>query len=261
MMDGIIRVKNTSYARYEELLLRRDNIKKEAFIYQRNYTAEFGDKIIAVFEKKIECIRKKKTIEFCQMAANHGKAIDQVQLQEYLQKEMEEFQMQLNCMIQDTANAKKRGEVSEVELLQIKKIYHKMVKLIHPDINPVVAESEELRDLWQRIVIAYDCNQLKELQELEILVTTALKKTGIDKLDVDIPDIDEKIAELESEIKRIKETDPYMFKFLLDDPTAVEEKKNSLKEELKSYEEYSNQLEEILQNLLGKGVSFTWRMN
>ena len=261
MIDGLIRGRNISYGRYEELLLRRDNVRKEAFIYQRNYTAEFGDLIISVFEKKIECIRKKKIIEFCQMAANHGRSIEQEQLQKYLQKEMEDFQMQLNNMVKDTASAKERGEVSEVELLQIKKIYHKMVKLIHPDINPMVADSDELQDLWQRVVIAYDCNQLKELQQLEILITSALEKTGIGKLDIDIPDIDEKIADLETEIKRIRENDPYMYKFLLENPTAVKEKKNSLKEELRSYEEYSNQLEEILQNLLGKGVSFIWRMN
>ena len=59
------------------MLMRRDNLKKEAFIYQRNYVAEFGDLILEVFKKKVECIRKKKTIEYCQRSINHGKLIDQ----------------------------------------------------------------------------------------------------------------------------------------------------------------------------------------
>lgn len=85
-MNEIIRVKNNSYARYEELLLRRDSIRKEAFVWQRNYVAEFGDLIVAVFEKKVECIRKKKTIQFSLVAINHGNTVEHKQLQEYLQK-------------------------------------------------------------------------------------------------------------------------------------------------------------------------------
>ena len=260
-MDEVTRVKNASYAYYEELLLRRDELRKEAYISQRCYTAEFGDMIITVFEKKIECIRKKKTIEYCQIAANHGKMVDQQQLRDYIQAEMQGFQNQLDDMIDDTVNAKKRGTITQFELLQIKRIYHRLAKTIHPDINPNVDASKELQDLWNRIVIAYDCNQLKEIQELEILVTAALKDAGIENSDVDIPDIADKIAELETEIKKIKETDPYMYRFLLEDPAAVKEKKEQLKEELNEYNEYSDQLEKILCDLLGNGVRFTWRMN
>ena len=64
MSDEIIRVKNSAYSRYEELLLRRDELRKEAFQLERQYVRTFGDLILQVFEKKIECIRKNKTIEF-----------------------------------------------------------------------------------------------------------------------------------------------------------------------------------------------------
>ena len=260
-MNEIIRVKNISYDRYEELLMRRDAIRKEAFIYERAFTREFGDLILEVFCMKIECIRKKKTIEFCQAAANHGKSVDQNQLQEYLKQELAAFHDQLNAMIEDTDAAKNSRRVTETELLQIKKIYHKMVKLIHPDINPMVEKSEELQELWQRVIVAYNCNDLKELQETEILVTKVLEQLGNETIDVEIPNIDEKIEELEAEITKIRETDPYQYKFLLEDAEAVKAKKDSLNEEKKSYEEYSNQLEEILKGLLENGVSITWRMN
>ena len=88
-----------------------------------------------------------------------------------------------------------------------------------------------------------------------------MKDAGIENSDVDIPDIADKIAELETEIKKIKETDPYMYRFLLEDPATVKEKKEQLKEELNEYNEYSDQLEKILCDLLGNGVRFTWRMN
>ena len=260
-MDEIIKVKNTSYARYEELLMQRDNLKKEAFIMQRNYVAEFGDLILKVFEKKLECIRKKKTIEFAQAAANHGKSVDTDELQAYLQQEMAAFQEQLDAMIDDTKSAKERETITEHDLLKIKRVYHKLVKLIHPDINPMTKENEDLSDLWQRVQIAYNCNDLKDIEELELLVTTALEKMGVGTMEIEIPDIEDKIAEIEAEILRIRETDPYMYKYLLEDPDAVAEKNKSLNEELKSYEDYSAQLDEILNGLLKNGVTFTWRMN
>lgn len=260
-MNNIIKVKNSSYARYEEVLIQRDNLKKEAFIMQRNYVAEFGDFILEIFEKKIECIRKKKIIEFAQSSINHGKSINQEELQEYIRAEMEAFQEQLDAMIDDTRSAKEREIISEHDLIKIKRVYHKLVKQIHPDINPITAENKDLSDLWQRVQIAYNCNNIKDIEELEILVTTALEKMGVGIIEIDIPDIDDKIAEIEAEIKHIRETDPYMYKYLLEDPEAVADKKKSLKDELKSYEEYSEQLEEILNSLIRNGVSFTWRMN
>ena len=85
-MGEMIRGENTSYARYEELITRRDNLRKEAFQYHRVYVREFGDLILEVFRKKIECIQKKKTIEYCQAALNHGKAVDQKRTQWLLKK-------------------------------------------------------------------------------------------------------------------------------------------------------------------------------
>ena len=260
-MEDIIKVKNSSYGRYEELLIRRDNLKKEAFILQRQYVAEFGDLIIEVFEKKLECIKKKKTIEFCQRKLNYGKSIDQDELQAYLDEEMKEFQIRLNDMIKDTESAKKREKVSEIDLIKIKKIYHKLVKLIHPDINPLTSENEALYDLWQRIQIAYNCNDLKEMEELEVRVTTTLEQLGVGNLEIEIPNIDDKIAELEKEIVTIMETDPYQYKFILEEPKAVEEKKQSLREELQSYIEYSEQLDNILENLMTDGNSIVWKMS
>jgi hypothetical protein len=258
-MADIVKKQNTSYARYEELINRRDELKKEAFQYHADYVREFGDLILELFRKKIECIQKKKTIEYCQAALNHGKSVDQAHLQAYLEKEMADFQTQLKDMVEEHEAALKSTVVTEKDLLEIKRIYHRLVKKIHPDINPAVTGSEELMDLWHRVSLSYSCNDLKALQELEILVMQALESASFDALD--IPDIEEKIIELEREIKEIMETDPYQYKFLLADSKAVEAKKEDIKAEMKTYEDYNKQLDEILEEILGSGVKITWQMN
>ena len=261
MSDEIIRVSNSSYAKYEELLTRRDEVRKQAFQYERAYVREFGDLILQVFQMKLECIRKKKTIEYCQVFINRGQSVDQNALQEYLQKELEEYQAQLDNMIRDNEAAKKSEKVTEADMLKIKRIYHHLVKKIHPDINPITEENEELRGLWQRLIVAYNCNDLKEMEEAEVLVNSLLEKLNLGTLDITIPDIDEKIIEIEAEIEKITSTDPYQYKYLLEDPEAVEQKKQDLRKELKEYEDYGKQLDEILNGLLQKGVTLTWRMS
>ncbi len=262
MREEIIRVSNSSYTKYEELLTRRDEVRKQAFQYERAYVREFGDLILQVFQMKLECIRKKKTIEYCQVFINRGQSVDQNALQEYLQKELEEYQAQLDNMIRDNEAAKQNERITEADMLKIKRIYHRLVKKIHPDINPVTSENEELMGLWQRLISAYNCNDLKEMEETEVLVNAVLEKLDLGTMDITIPDIDEKIVEIQAEIDRIASTDPYQYKFLLTDPEAVKQKKQELRDELKEYEDYGKQLDEILDGMLEKGViTLTWQMS
>ena len=186
-MDDLVHVKNSSYSEYESLLLRRDKLKKEAFAYDKEYIRVFGDKILKAFEKKIACIRKKKEISFCQTVFNHGGVLDQVELEEFLEKELKEYNEQLEQLVEENSNAKKASLVSEIDLLEIKKLYRKLTKQIHPDINPKTAETPELLELWNRIVLAYDCNNLKDMKELEVLVAEAIESLGIGKIEIEIP--------------------------------------------------------------------------
>jgi hypothetical protein len=259
-MDELIRIKNEGYSEYEELLLRRDKLRKEAYLWRAEYMAEFGDLITALFEKKIECIKKKKMISFCQAAANKGKSVDQNALQAYLEKEMQEYHKQLKQMIVENEAAQNMGQVSQAELSKIKRLYHKLAKTLHPDINPKTNEVPELQNLWHMIVASYNGNDLKDLEEAEVLVNKALDDIGWDCIELEIPDIAEKIAAIKEEITKIKITDPYQYKYLLGDADAVREKKEELTNERKEYEDYEKELEQFLHQLMSSGVSFTWQM-
>ncbi len=250
MSNELIRVKNASYARYEELLMLRDSVNKEAFNYEREYTRVFGDLILELFRKKVECICKKKTIEYCRVFINQGKNVDPVALQAYLLKEMLEYQKQLEEMVENNEAAKKAESVSQSDMMKIKRIYHRMVKKLHPDINPLTEENEDLWMLWQRLITAYNCNDLKEMEETEVLINKALEDLKLGNMEIEIPDIEEKILELEAEIEMIKLKDPYQFKYLLEDPVAVEEKKDSIRKEIRDFEEYGRQLQEMLDELM-----------
>ncbi len=260
-MNEIVKVKNKDYGEYEELLLRRDHLRKEAYLLQMEYIRVFGDLITDVFKKKIDCICKKKTISFCQAALNRGNTVDRDAMQAWIDSEMKEYNEQLARMIQENEAAHGGRDISKGELAKIKHLYHKLAKLLHPDINPQTEDIPELKRLWQMIVVSYKTNSLKDLQEAEILVKRALEANDITELEIEIPNIREKIEELQEEIYRILETEPYQYKYLLADANAVREKKDSLAAELKEYIEYEQELDKVLNSLLASGVSITWRMN
>ena len=118
-----------------------------------------------------------------------------------------------------------------------------------------------LMELWLQTVVAYECNDLEALTDCEALVNEALEQLGIGELSIDIPDIEERIGRLQTEIVEIRENDPYQYRYLLEDAGAREEKKKSLEEEQQSYTEYDEQMEELLARILGNGGVIAWRMN
>ena len=104
----IVHIACGDYDRYEELLLQRDQLEKEAHSYQQAYTRELGDLIVEVFQLKIDCIALKKSIAFCVAARNRGEDIDDSLLQKHLEKCMEAYRYRLDEMIRER-DAAQRG--------------------------------------------------------------------------------------------------------------------------------------------------------
>ncbi len=257
----IIKVKNADYSRYEELLFQRDQLRKEARIYHALYVKEFGELHLRLFEEQIACIKKKKLIGYYQMAVNHGGVINQAEVEASLAKEMEEYQQSLQEMIAENEAAKKMTEISSVKILKIKRIYRRLAKQLHPDINPMTVEIPELKELWNAVMTAYNSNSLEDMEEAELLVNKALKKIGMGYREIEIPDLPRKIEELEGSIREIRETDPYQYKYILENPDAVKEKIHDLEEQIKIYTEYEKELEAIIDGLLENGVRILWKMD
>ena len=257
----IIKIKNADYSRYEELLLTRDQLRKEAGIYHGLYVKEFGDLHLALFEKQISCIQKKKRIGYYQAAINHGGVIDQAEVEALLVKEMQEYQEKLQDMVAENDAARKITEITSVKLLKIKRIYHRLAKQLHPDINPMTAEIPELMELWNAVHTAYNCNSLEDMEEAELLVNEALRRIGMGYREIEIPDLPGKIEALEASIAKIRETDPYQYKFLLEDPEAVKEKRRDLEKQIETYTEYEKELDSVIDGLLTSGVKILWKMN
>ena len=107
-------------------------------------------------------------------------------------------------------------------------------------------------DLWDRTVTAYKANDLEELEEIMVLAKKAIEKAGLGIIEIDIPNIEEKIAELEEKIAYIIRKDPYRYKDILNNPIVIEEKKDELRKDIKKHKKYKKELDDVLNEMLGK---------
>lgn len=251
--------KERLYSQYEKLIIRRDQLKKEAGISEALYYHEFGPIMTDLFHKKLECIQWKKIISYCQAAANTGKRVNEGELDTYISNSMMEYRDQLRELIRRRDQTKKLEESPLFAVEKAKRIYRDIAKLIHPDMHPDLAGNPYFTELWTKAAEAYHRNDVHGLEEVKLLSHTALVRLGKNGAMPRLPDIEERIKSVRDQINRIRSTDPYLFKFLLDDPEAVKDRKKDLNSELGEYTDYGLTLESVLTKMMGKEFTDAWK--
>ena len=253
---------DSKYKQYENLLLEKDQIQKEANQYQGLYLHHFGEKIVTLYRLKVECIRLKKKISLFQFQINQNQGIDIHKINYILKHEMTSYNNYLEQLLNDVKNCKKLKYSSDYEIKRSKQLYRRLAKQIHPDVNPLTDKTPELMDLWNQITIAYQANDTKELSELDVLVQRILQDLHCYARSIDIPNIDEIILQLKEEIQEYVQNEPYTYKFIVMDEDKIYQKDIELKKEIQSYKDYQNKLNDVISKLLEDQEVFqTCQMN
>lgn len=258
-MGELVYVKNSEYKKYESLLMQRDDLEKQAQCTLISYIHEFGEEENKLFSKKIKCITLKKSIAFCQVCVNRGETVDQDAMKKSIDKEMKEYRKQLDKMIKDSKACRKLHYSTGQVVSKVRKLYHNIAKMIHPDINPKAKDIKGISELWNRCVAAYHANALDEMKEIEVLASKALKDNGLAGQEIEIPGINGKIEDLKTEIAKIITTEPYIFEKIMKDPDAVKAKHKEIRDEMAEYKDYEKNLNEILSDMLAGGVVIKWK--
>ncbi len=245
-MTELTRKENASYEEYEALLIRRDALRKEALKYKVRYINEFGDLVTRVFRSTVACIERKKIITWCQSRRSRDLPLNSADLDVYITSVMEEYYGRLHDMIAENKALKQSEPVSELTFRKIKSLYRKLARRIHPDIHPELAGDQTVQELWERIRSAYSRNDLEELEDAQAVLDHYLREAGYPGGQPEITGIAARISALNREIETILHTDPYRYKYLLMDEDAVREKKEELEAEIQEYENYAEQLDEVI---------------
>ena len=193
----------------------------------------------SLYEEKVKCIELKKKIHYCQAQVNCGKNVQTEELEKFIRTEMKDYYRELKAMMEDLKAVKECKIVPTHVALNAKRLYREIAKMIHPDICPAAKEDVILSELWERAVSAYHRNSEDELQQIKILSIHRMKEMGMNvDSEIEIEDLDEKIADIEQEIDTIVNTDPYQFRELLMKKELVEEKHEEILDEMERYQKY-----------------------
>jgi len=246
-MQDVIKIKSASYKRYEELLLKKEALLKEAQVYKIAYNQVFDALSKEVAAARVDCVKKRKIISYCKSVISLGKLIIRSELDEFVEKAMKDYQDTLDYLSGSSITTDEKKIDSPEHQKEIKATYRKLAKLIHPDVNNDLINDEIIADLWNRTNIAYNCNNLEELEELSVLVNRYLESINQRHIDIDIPDINEKIFLLNKEIYTITHTEPYEYKYIMENQDSVNHKLEELNKELNDYQRYLKELDDQIE--------------
>lgn len=256
-------MEGNKFEKYAALLIRRDQLLKEAGILEEEYLREFGDEMYNLYELQVVCIELKKKIHFCQAAKNHGEKIDTEKLEDVIEEEMKQYYLELEELFASVQGVKTVRTSPQHVVLAVKKKYRELAKMIHPDMHPFTQDDGTLMDLWNRVVEAYHKNDEDTMDEIEVLIRFRLEELGYgEDTPFEIEDADEKIFNLSAEIEEIINTDPYQYKMLFRRTDLLEEKHTELNNEVNGFLTYKEELEGMLQTFLSDGeVTIVWEMD
>lgn len=237
--------------------------EKDELVYHicKNIETEYMSKIgvleYKLYEFQCKILRIKRKIELYQLKINMQEKPNEKEIEEKLDIEYKEYEKKLNKMsndLQDALNRKNYGILSEKNSKELKSIYRKLIKKLHPDLNK--ENSEKSKNLLLQVTRAYENGDLETLKNLELLTDEIMEKENIEIGELDeLKQSKEKykiiINELLESIKKIKDSFPYNKKDFLNNDILVQKRKSELKKEMEMCKEVYSDLENILDKLRG----------
>lgn len=238
------------------IMLERDELR---FVICKNIETEYmlklGSLEYKAYEAQCAALRLKRKIELIQARKNRQEVINLTVIDKTLDEEFLEYEKKLNEQVEKMNEALEhsKGEyLSEEDNKELKKLYRKIVKVLHPDINPEVTAAQI--KMLDNAMNAYKNGDLKSLRIIDEMVgdhkLPEKHQDAITQLKEEKERLDKMVAIIQESITKIKSDYPYNVKDILEDEKKVEQKKAELEELLKQYKElaetYNAKIKEML---------------
>ena len=243
------------------LLLERDELQ---FVICKNIETEYMLKLGSIeykaYEAQCAALRLKRKIDLIQAKKNRQEKIIISAIEETLDEEFAEYQKQLDEQIDKVNAAIKRSKaevLSDEENKELKKLYRKIAKALHPDINPDVSEAQV--QLFDNAVSAYKSGDLGTLRIISEMVGNnplpEQHKDAMTELVEERERLEGLLESIRESIENIKSEYPYTMKDILEDTKKTEQKKQELESVIEQYNElisiYKAKIEEMLRRDYG----------
>ena len=238
------------------LMLERDELR---FVICKNIETEYmlklGSLEYKAYEAQCAALRLKRRIELIQARKNRQEAINLTVIDKTLDEEFLEYEKKLNEQVDkmnDALEHSKGDYLSEEDNKELKKLYRKIVRVLHPDINPEVTMAQV--KMLDNAINAYKNGDLKSLRIIDEMVgdhkLPEKHQDALTQLKEEKKRLNRMVTSIQESINKIKSEYPYCVKDILEDEKKVEQKKAELEELLKQYmelvETYNAKIKEML---------------
>lgn len=224
------------------LMLERDSlVYVEAKNLDMRYMLELGAIEYRAYEAQCTVLRLKRKIELIQARKNRQEKIVLPEIDRILDQEFMEYQKALNEKIDEMNAAIERSRLpvlSQEESRELKKLYRKIVKILHPDLNPDLTEAQ--KELFYHAVAAYENGDLQTLQVISEMLSDPkdldCSETTMVRLAHEKERLRKLLNALLEEIEQIKSQFPFTVKELLQSPEKIAARKAELNELIDQYQ-------------------------
>lgn len=238
------------------LLLERDELQ---FVICKNietaYMLELGSLEYKAYEAQCTFLRLKRKLELIQSKINRQEKIIISRIEDTLEEEFAEykkkFDERINKMNEAIEHSKGRPLTDE-ENKELKKTYRKIVKSLHPDLNPNITEGQ--RQLFENAVKAYKSGNLEMLRIIGEMVSEPdiIEKTvdAMTMLKENADNLEKMVSIIQQNIADIKSKYPYTMKDIVENKEKTEERRKEIESIFEQYNEgislYQAKIDELL---------------
>jgi hypothetical protein len=247
-----------------EVLATIDDIRlQQNPMIESEYALKIGCYENELLKAEIAQLRARRKLTLAQKALNAGEKIDERAIESQLDQEFEEWQQKLAAAMEhyqamlDEWNS--RQALSEADSKELGTLYRKIVKRLHPDINPKISEQEQR--LFLAAQVAYHKGDLTALRAIAVTID------GLSEVTKPYPEADNLLEILEVELSlqqttleilvnrldKLKQEFPYTMATKLADRdwlvATVQRLKERTEQHLANERIYTTRLSELLDSL------------
>lgn len=196
------------------------------------YQQKLGPWELQCLQAQVAAARARRKLEMARAAFNRGQRPDWGEIEGQLELEFLTWQQRLREAAQrvEAAGERLKSLLPPAEDRELKKLYHALVKALHPDVNPGLDEGQ--RRLWQRVQDAYAFADLDKLRALVLLAgrggDQATAVGGIEELRRQRDTLGKHVTELERRIDTLEAQPPFPLRASLADDAWVEARRTEI---------------------------------